>query len=123
MFKRMFANCLLVNDFEKSLNFYQKNLGLELNTREGNFANFKIENIELAIMQKDQATEMLPKKYMAATGGSILLCFQVEDVNKTCEELKAKGVTFISGPKVTSWGQTVAYFQDPDNNIWEISKS
>lgn len=118
----MFANCLLVNDFDKSLAFYRDVLGLELNTQQGKFANFKVENIELAIMQKDQAVEMLPEKYMAITGGSVLLCFQVEDVNKTCDELKAKGVIFISGPKVTSWGQTVAYFQDPDNNIWEISK-
>ena len=113
----MFANCLLVNDFDKSFSFYKDTLGLEVNTHEGNFANFKVENIELAIMQKDQAIEMLPKKYMAATGGSVLLCFQVADVNKNCEELKAKGVAFVSGPKVTSWGQTVAYFQDPDNNI------
>jgi catechol 2,3-dioxygenase-like lactoylglutathione lyase family enzyme len=122
MFKKMFANCLLVNDFNKSFSFYKDTLRLEVNTHEGNFANFRVENIELAIMQKDQAVEMLPSKYMAAGGGSVLLCFQVEDVEKTCQELQAKGVVFISGPKVTSWGQTVAYFQDPDNNIWEISK-
>jgi len=121
MFKQMFANCLLVKDFDKSLAFYQNILGLELNTREGNFANFKIDNIELAIMQRDQATEMLPVRYMNS-GGCVLLCFQVSDVEKTCSDLQTKGIKFISGPKVTSWGQTVAYFLDPDNNIWEISK-
>jgi len=117
----MFANCLLVNDFDKSLTFYRDILGLEINTQEGKFANFKVENIELAIMERSQATEMLPAKYMT-DGGSVLLCFQVDDVAKTANDLKSKGVNFISGPKVTSWGQTVAYFKDPDNNIWEISK-
>ena len=76
MFKTMFANCILVKDFKKSLAFYQITLGLELNTREGNFANFKIDNIELAIMQQDQATEMLPRNFMNS-GGGVLLCFQV----------------------------------------------
>jgi lactoylglutathione lyase len=121
MFKQMFANCLLVKDFEKSLDFYQNTLGLKLNTREGNFANFKIDNIELAIMQKDQATEMLPGEYMKS-GGGVLLCFQVDDVEEACQTLKGKKVQIISGPKVTSWGQSVAYFLDPDDNIWEISK-
>ena len=28
----------------------------------------------------------------------------------------------FEGPKTTEWGQTVAYFKDPDGNIWEVSK-
>ena len=117
----MFANCLLVKDFDKSMTFYKDVLGLEINTTDGKFANFKMDNIELAIMERSQATEMLPPKYMT-DGGGVLLCFQVDDVENTAKELKLKGVNFVSDPKVTSWGQTVAYFQDPDNNIWEISK-
>ena len=121
MFKKMFANCLLVNDFDKSLAFYRDILGLELNTQEGKFANFKVENIELAIMQKENTKELVPAEYLN-NGGSVFLCFQVDDVNLAYETLKKKGVSFITSPKVTSWGQVVAYFQDPDNNIWEISK-
>lgn len=116
----MFANCLLVSDFEKSLDFYQNILGLELNTRDGDFANFKIDNIELAIMQKDKATELVPNNYLK-TGGSVFLCFQVDDVLKYYQKLKVNGVKFIAEPKITSWGQTVAYFLDPDDNIWEMS--
>ncbi|MBP9817165.1 VOC family protein [Candidatus Shapirobacteria bacterium] len=121
MFKKMFANCLLVKDFNKSLAFYRDTLGLEINTTDGKFANFKIDNIELAIMEQSQATEMLPMQYMK-DGGSVLLCFQVEDVVKAVKNLKSKGVDFIVDTEKTSWGQTVAYFQDPDNNVWEISK-
>lgn len=117
----MFANCLLVKDFDKSLSFYRDTLGLEINSTDGKFANFMVDNLELAIMERSQATEMLPSKHMN-TGGSVLLCFQVEDVEKTTVDLKSKGVMFIVDPQVTSWGQTVAYFQDPDSNIWEISK-
>ena len=57
------------------------------------------------------------------SGGGAVLAFQVDDVEKTCDDLKAKGVNVVEGPKTTPWGQTVAYFLDPDGNIWEVSKT
>ncbi len=121
MFNKLFAVCLLVDDFEKSLDFYKNILGLEINSNESKFANFKLGETELAIFQKNEAITLFPMKYMKAGGGTCI-CFQVDDVAKTCNDLKSKGVEIIDGPKETSWGQTVAYFLDPDDNIWEISK-
>lgn len=42
MFSKLFAVCLLVDDFEKSLAFYKDTLGLEIDSQEGKFANFKL---------------------------------------------------------------------------------
>lgn len=120
MFKKLFANCLLVEDFDQSLAFYRDVMGLEVNSQDGKFADFKLEGTSLAIFQKSEAVGMFPRKYMKK-GGGIVLAFQVPDVAEACKELKAKGVEIIEGPKTTSWGQTVAYFLDPDNNIWEVS--
>ncbi len=120
MFKKLFANCLLVNDFDKSLTFYKDVIGLEVNSIEGKFADFKLEGTSLAVFEKEAATAMFPKKYMGQ-GGGVILAFQVDSIQKTCDALKAKGVEIFEGPKTTSWGQTVAYFNDPDGNIWEIS--
>jgi len=120
MFKKLFANCLLVKDFDKSLTFYRDVLGLEVNSTEGKFADFKLAGTSLAIFEKKAATSMFPKENMGQ-GGGVILAFQVEDVQKICDELKLKGVEIFEGPKTTEWGQTVAYFKDPDNNIWEIS--
>lgn len=120
MFNKLFANCLLVNDFEKSLAFYCDTLGLAVNNKEGKFVDFKLEGTSLALFEKEAAISMFPKEHMG-TGGGIVLGFQVDDVNKTCEELKSKGVEIFEGPKKIEWGQTVAYFKDPDGNIWEIS--
>lgn len=121
MFKKLFAVCLLVNDFDKSLSFYKDTLGLEVNSHEGKFADFKLEGTSLAIFQKDEATGMFPAEHMGSGGGSVL-GFQVEDVQKACSELEAKGIKIFEGPKTTEWGQSVAYFKDPDGNIWEVSK-
>lgn len=121
MFKKLFAACLLVDDFDESLEFYRDKLGLEVNSQEGKFADFKLGETSLAIFEKSEATAMLPAQYMKSGGGAVI-GFQVDDVSKVCEELTSKGIKIIEGPKKTDWGQEVAYFLDPDGNIWEVSK-
>ena len=122
MFNKLFAVCLLVADFERSLIFYRDIVGLEVNSTDGEFADFKLEGTSLAIFSQKTAVAMFPAKNMGKTGGAVY-GFQVSDVAKTCEALKVKNVEIFEGPKTTAWGQTVAYFKDPDCNIWEVSKS
>lgn len=120
MFNKLFAVCLLVDDFDKSFSFYKDILGLEVNSQEGQFANFKLGETELAIFEKDGAVAMFSKEHMG-NGGGVVIGFQTENVEEICQKLREKGVEIFEGPKKTEWGQTVAYFKDPDNNIWEIS--
>lgn len=119
MFNKLFAICLLVDDFEKSFSFYRDKLGLKVNSQEGKFADFKLGETSLAIFGKDEAVTVFPRKFMKSGGGAVI-GFQVKDVDKTCDELRKKGVEIFEGPKTTEWGQEVAYFLDPDGNIWEI---
>lgn len=121
MFKKLFAICLIVKDFDKSLTFYRDTLGLEVNYTEGKFANFKLEGTELAVFGKKAATAMFPAKFMKPSGG-FLIGFQVGDLAKESAKLEKKGIRMFEGPKDTKWGQKVAYFHDPDGNIWEISQ-
>lgn len=122
MFKNLFAVCLLVKDFQKSLEFYRDVIGLEINSTEEEFADFKLEGTSLAIFSRKTAVQMFPGKYMGKAGGAVY-GFQVPDVAKACTELENKGVKIFEGPRTTPWGQTVAYFKDPDGNIWEVSKT
>lgn len=116
----LYAVCLLVEDFKKSLHFYRDTLGLTVNSQDGKYVDFKLGETLLAIFQKDEARAMFPKEHMKSGGGCVL-AYEVEDIKKACKELQAKGVRIFEGPKKVSWGQTVAYFKDPDNNIWEIT--
>jgi len=43
-----------------------------------------------------------------------------DDVEATCRELKAKGVTFIQEPEKADWG-TAAIIADPDGNQFVLS--
>ena len=121
MFKKLYAICLLVDDFEKSLSFYRDVLGLKVNYQKGKYADFDLKGTSLAIFQKDEAEEMFPRKYMRS-GGGVVLAFQVKNLRKSCSQLKKKGVNILEGPKTTSWGQKVAYYKDRNNKIWEISE-
>lgn len=120
MFKKLYALCLLVENYETSFSFYKDTLGLELHSTDTNYADFKLGETLLAIFQKNEATTMFPLEHMKSGGGAVI-AFPVENVEQTCEELKRKGIIIFEGPKSMPWGQTVAYFKDPDNNILEIT--
>lgn len=118
--KQLNAVCLLVSDFDKSLAFYCDTLGLVLNSQDQGYADFKLGDTLLAMFQKGDATAMFASGHMNSGGGAVY-AYQVRDVEAECDRLKAKGVVIFEGPKKTSWGQTVAYFKDPDGHIWEIT--
>lgn len=120
MFKKIYAVCLLVEDYERSLEFYEKTLGFEINSKDTKYADFKLGETLLAIFQKDEASTMFAVHNMN-TGGGAVIAFPVVNVEQACEELKQKGIVIFEGPKMMPWGQTVAYFKDPDNNILEIT--
>ncbi len=61
MFNKLFAVALLVENFDKSLEFYRDKLDLEIKSQDGKFANFKLGETELAIFEKSEAIVMFPK--------------------------------------------------------------
>ncbi len=122
MINKLYALCLLVENLDISLSFYTQILGLQVNSTDEGYVDFKLGDTLLAIFQKESATVMFPVEHMNR-GGSAVIAFEVEDVEKTCKELKEKGVIIFEGPKQMPWGQTVAYFKDPDENIWEVTSS
>jgi catechol 2,3-dioxygenase-like lactoylglutathione lyase family enzyme len=122
MINKLYALCLLVENIEISRTFYTKILGLQVNSKDEGYVDFKLGDTLLAIFQKESACVMFPIEHMNR-GGSAVIAFQVEDVVKTCKELQEKGVEIFEGPKQMPWGQTVAYFKDPDENIWEVTSS
>lgn len=121
MFNKLFAICLLVEDFDISFGFYSIKLGLPVNSRDSHFADFKLEGTSLAIFGKDEATSMFPKEYMQSGGGCVI-AYQVDDLDRAVKELNSSGIKIFEGPKQTTWGQKVAYFNDPDGNILEVSE-
>lgn len=119
--KKIFAVCLIVKDFKKSMDFYTNIMGFEVNSKDGVFADFKLGETSLAIFEKSGATSMLSEKYMNVGGGAVI-AFQTKNLNMYVDDVKKKGGNIVEGPKTTEWGQKVVYFLDPDGNIIEVSE-
>jgi len=118
---KLYALCLIVKDFDKSFNFYTNIMGFEVNTNGKPFADFKMGESSLAIFERRGATAMLPDKFMNK-GGGVIIAFQVDNIETEVRNIKSKGIDIVEGPKETEWGQKVAYFLDPDENIIELSQ-
>ena len=103
---------ITVNDFEKSLKFYQEIIGLPLNRR------FKPgPDIEIAFLgDSETKIELVSHKTdnRVNIGKDISIGFEVESVNKTIAYLKEKGIEIESGPFQPNPNMKFFYLLDPN---------
>lgn len=116
---------LYVNDFDKTMNFYHKILGLPIKMQHGSYVEFDTGAITLSINTRQDVTEItgLSVSNEVSSSQTFEVGFVVEDVATTIEELRSKGVPIIKEPVTKPWGQTVAYVADPDGHFIEICTS
>jgi lactoylglutathione lyase len=107
---------VFVSDFQKSLDFYTKTLGMELDYSDGtHWAQFKNgEDVSLAIERCEPNRTEAGSKLVGRFVGVTLM---VDDLSKTFAALKAKGVQFSGPPEKQQWGGTLTNLHDPDGNI------
>ena len=117
------------DQFEGCKVFYRDVLGLEisLETEENIYAEFKTEGVLLSLYQRELMASVISEGELPDTsnvGASIALVFQVENVDQRVDELKSKGVKFITeAHDQAAWHQRVAHFRDPAGNLLEIFQS
>jgi catechol 2,3-dioxygenase-like lactoylglutathione lyase family enzyme len=121
MFTNAFSS-FSVDDLDKAKEFYSETLGIKVTEdNEMGFLNLEFSNgAKVMIYPKDDHE---PATYT-------VLNFPVSDVEKTVDELTAKGVKFEiyegfnQDEKGISkdWGQEIAWFKDPAGNIISVLK-
>lgn len=124
MTKKIMAIALVVADLKKSISFYRDKLGLEVQNESESFADFKTDGTTIALLDKNTAKDLCGGLLSVSSDSRpmILAWDAVDDVDEYYSKLKNAGVKFLIEPKTMPWGQRVAYFADPDNNLWEISQ-
>ncbi|MBT4856107.1 hypothetical protein HOM50_05160 [bacterium] len=96
-------------DLEKAIEFF-KNLGFPLKFHlEAKWAEFGIGDVKMGLCPT--SSEIIEHH----TG----VILEVDDVNKTFEEFKAKGVEFVKEPFVAVHG-IMCSFKDPGGNIFDL---
>jgi len=105
-------------DQDRALAFYTGKLGFRVTTDQPFGAQ---RWIELRIPGAETGFVLFtPEGHEDRIGGFMNLAFTADDVQKTWEELSARGVEFVQPPKTEHWG-TSAIFKDPDGNTFVLS--
>jgi catechol 2,3-dioxygenase-like lactoylglutathione lyase family enzyme len=107
---------VFVTDFDKSLDFYTKTLGMEIDyTDKANWAQFKSgEDVSLAIEKCDPDYVEQGSKMVGRFVGVTLM---VDSIEEQYNRLVAKGVEFTGRPEKQHWGGTLAHLKDLEGNV------
>jgi lactoylglutathione lyase len=119
---------ITVYDLKKCVSFYRDKLGLEMKQNEEDYAYFVFGKTDmgLALVSVKTANRLFPQAKFPPDGErthQTFLSMAVDDIDKECGELGAKGVPFVIPPTVYPIGQKIAFFEDPEGNLWEIYQS
>jgi catechol 2,3-dioxygenase-like lactoylglutathione lyase family enzyme len=117
--------CLLVQDLERSIQFYRDRVGFKLRRVAPGFADFFTDGVTLALWQVDHMQNHLglPPGRAQRGGWRTMAAIQLsgkDDVHTMHRELSARGVPFLVEPRTYPWNAFACYFTDPEDNLWEI---
>ena len=111
--------CITVTDQDKALAFYTEKLVFKKVTDAP--MGDKGRWIEVAPPEGSTLVALLlPHMEGDKAGGFSNILFTSDDVRKTYDELKERGVQFTEPPKEEFWG-TYTIFADPDGNQFVLS--
>ena len=122
MLNKINAIVVFVQDLEKSVAFYRDTLGVPETFHDDVSYGFQFSGQDFLLLTLPAAAEMVGQAALEPTTGGrrVLLCVGVENVDQTCDALKAKGVPLLKAPEDKAWGRRTAYFTDPEGNLWEL---
>ena len=127
MIEHVNAVVLPVRDVEKCMSFYRDKLGFKLNHKDDESAFLAIGGkggLVLGLVSVNEVARLISEEQVRPREETIHRTYYavfVEDVDQEYEELKRNGVHFVKPPTTQPWGQRIAYFEDPEGNLWEIS--
>ena len=114
MFKQIDYTMVIVSDMARSVEFYRDKLGIPLKFQSPDWTEFLTGTTTLALHGGG-----LPRQGKGDSAdkdaGTCSIGFNVDDVDKTYEELKAKGINFVMPPTQREGeGIKLAVCVDPD---------
>jgi catechol 2,3-dioxygenase-like lactoylglutathione lyase family enzyme len=108
--------CLVTRDVPRLRGFYATILQVEAEG-DDTFTILATQGAVLSIFSEEGMEHMAPGSMQHSGCGRYTLEFEVKDVEKQYERLKAIDIIFVKPPTTQTWGRRSVWFRDPDGNI------
>ena len=115
MFKQIDYTMIVVSNMDRSVEFYRDKLGIPLKFQSPEWTEFATGTTTLALHGGGVPDDRPPSGDPSKHAGACSIGFSVENVDKTYEELQAKGIRFVMPPtQRENEGIRLAVAIDPD---------
>ena len=114
-----------VNDFQKSLDFYEKGLGWKKSSASmEDLALFPLGGIVLGLYPKKLLAEDVTVDHEGTGFSGITISYNAKsekEVDEILIEVETLGATIIKPAQKVFWGGYSGYFKDPDGHVIEVA--
>jgi catechol 2,3-dioxygenase-like lactoylglutathione lyase family enzyme len=111
---------IVVNDIDKSVEFYKNVLGLQVIM---DFGANKTLTGGLALQTADIYREFIGTNDISFGGNNFEIYFEEDDFDTFTEKLAKCDVSYVHPVKEHPWGQRVVRFYDPERHIIEVGEN
>lgn len=114
-----------VDDFERSLNFYEKGLGWKKSPKSmDGLALFDLGGIILALHPRHELAADATLKYQPTTFSGITISYNArskKEAEEVMEQIQQLGATIVKPVQKVYWGGYSGYFKDLDGYLFEVA--
>ena len=111
---------LITANIAKMKRFYRSLLGITPDEYRFGFAEFRTEEITLALWDQSEYEEYSEGMMQASSNRSVLLELEVTNADDEYNRLHALSLGWVQKPSNQPWGRRSFYILDPDNNVINI---
>jgi catechol 2,3-dioxygenase-like lactoylglutathione lyase family enzyme len=108
---------IITADVARLVAFYEKATGVQAAWATENFAEIKTASGTLAIGSTRTVAPFAPDAARPAENRSVIIEFQVADVDALYGELRGSFSEFVLEPTTMPWGNRSMLIRDPDGNL------
>jgi catechol 2,3-dioxygenase-like lactoylglutathione lyase family enzyme len=114
-----------VDNFEKSLAFYEKGLGWKKSDKgTDDLALFPLGGITLALYTRKELADDTTLKYTPTEFSGLTLSYNAKsekEVDEVLAKVKQLGATIVKPGQKVFWGGYSGYFKDLDGHLFEVA--
>jgi len=114
-----------VDDFKKSLNFYEQGLGWKKSDKSmDDLALFPLGGITLALYPRHELANDTTLKYKSTEFCGLTISYNAKtekEVDEVLAHVKKLGATIIKPAQKVFWGGYSGYFKDLDGHLFEVA--